>query len=213
MGKTSRQTLAAGFLLAVTVNFCLFALIPYLAQHETIQELPLYRQPVRLFRELPPEPDMPQKPVKEMEEQKPLQTPQPLTPARPNLIRSPELDFRMPDLSLQLATSTTPAPVSAIADSYAPEDLDIKPALSYQAPPVYPYRARRMSINGQVRIQFEVATDGSVRNVRILQSEPAGVFDQAVLDAVRTWRFRPGELLGEQVVTRMARTIVFNLED
>jgi len=204
MGKTSRQTIAAGFLLAVTVNFCLFALIPYLAQHETIQELPLYRQPVRLFRELPPEPDMPQKPVT---------APQPLTPARPNLIRSPELDFRMPDLSLQLATSTTPAPVSAIADSYAPEDLDIKPALSYQAPPVYPYRARRMNINGQVRIQFEVATDGSVRNVRILQSEPAGVFDQAVLDAVRTWRFRPGELLGEQVVTRMARTIVFNLED
>lgn len=213
MGKASRQTLAAGFLLAVTVNFCLFALIPYLAQHETARELPLYRQPVRLFRELPPEPETPQRPVREMEQQKPLQNPQPLAPARPNLIQAPELDFKMPDLSLQLATSATPAPLSAIADSYAPDDLDVQPVLSYQAPPVYPYRARRMNINGQVRIQFEVATDGSVRKVRILQSEPPGVFDQAVLDAVRTWRFRPGELLGEQVVTRMNRTIVFNLED
>ena len=57
--------------------------------------------------------------------------------------------------------------------------------------PEYPLRARQDGIEGSVRVRFDVDPRGKVQNVRITSSTPRGVFDRAVLKAVKRWRYRP----------------------
>lgn len=63
------------------------------------------------------------------------------------------------------------------------------------APPRYPVEALIKNLGGKVILKVLVAVDGSVKEVRIDSSEPAGVFDQAALDAVSKSKFpnRPAE--------------------
>ena len=36
-----------------------------------------------------------------------------------------------------------------------------------------------------------VGTDGAVSDVAVVGAEPAGIFEQTALDAVRHWRYQP----------------------
>lgn len=211
--KQSKALTTAAFALALAVNLGLFALIPLLVRNDVPRELPLRLQPVRIFQEHPPDP-VTQQPQPRVEEKppEPVHKPQPTMPSAPRLIQSPELSFSLPQARIQLDTGFAPLSAS-VADIFTPQDLDRAPVLSHQIPPRYPYRARRMNISGEVRIQFEVGRDGSVSQIEILESIPPGIFDDAVITAVSRWRFQPGELMGDAVRTRMTRTIVFNLEE
>jgi len=50
-----------------------------------------------------------------------------------------------------------------------------------------------------------------VRDVRVLSSEPAGLFDDAAIQAVRQWTYTPATYEGEPVATRVTQPIVFDL--
>jgi len=56
--------------------------------------------------------------------------------------------------------------------------------------PIYPDLARHMNLGGVVRVQVTVATDGSVRNAKLVGGHP--VLGNAALDAVKKWRFESG---------------------
>lgn len=62
---------------------------------------------------------------------------------------------------------------------------DVRPA------PRYPAQAMREGIEGEVRVAFDVDATGVVRNPRIVSAEPAGVFEDSVLSAVRSWWLNP----------------------
>ena len=64
---------------------------------------------------------------------------------------------------------------------------------------VYPEEAKAQGVQGRVVVRYDVTADGSVVNAVIEVSEPPGVFDQAALAAVRSWRFRPKVDRGEVV--------------
>ncbi len=216
MKKNSWPVFSSTLVLALAVNFALFALIPHLARIEIPRQLPFRPQPVRFFREPPPEPEIAKAVEEPVEKELPPPTPEPQLPQPqlPRMIQDPALRHSaVPRPALPLAEGLTAAPLTNLADFYRPEDLDRAPRLSYQVPPIYPYRAKRMNLSGHVRIRFDVNPDGFVENISIIESEPAGIFDDAVLTAVSKWRFHPGELLGDRVVTRMMRKIVFNLEE
>lgn len=214
MAKSPRVILVASFCLASCVCFCLFALIPQLAQHETPRDLPMHRTAARLYVEAPPEPEVPPKRKKvEEEKQELLQNLQPQVPQKPYLLQEPELDFRPPDVNVVMATGVALAPVADLSGIYGAEDLDRVPSLSFHVKPLYPYRATRMNISGYVKVQFDVGRDGRVGAMQIIESVPPGVFDNAVLQVVQKWQFQPGEIMGDQVVTRMVKKIVFTLED
>lgn len=214
MGKSPRTILGASFCLALCICFCLFALIPQLAQHDVPRNLPMHRTAARLYVEAPPEPEVPPKRKKvEEEKQELLQNLQPQLPQKPYLLQEPELDFSPPDVNVQMATGValmSPADLSGI---YRAEDLDRAPILSFHVKPLYPYRAKRMNISGYIKVQFDVGSDGTVGAMEIIESVPPGVFDDAVLQVVQKWQFQPGEIMGDQVITRMVKKIVFNLED
>lgn len=55
--------------------------------------------------------------------------------------------------------------------------------------PVYPSQALDAGVGGYVDLRFEVDLNGMVRSPEVVASEPAGVFDQAAIDAITQWRY------------------------
>jgi TonB family protein len=74
--------------------------------------------------------------------------------------------------------------------------------------PAYPELARRARIQGVVKLQVKVKTDGSVEVQKILQGEP--VLADAAAEAVKKWRANPATINGMRVET--ISTVTFDFE-
>lgn len=86
--------------------------------------------------------------------------------------------------------------------------------LSQGAQPQYPAAAKETGIEGEVTLIYTVTASGHVADVRVLEAEPAGVFDEAALAAVRTWRYRPLRRGGEALVLEnVVSTLRFRLAE
>ena len=82
------------------------------------------------------------------------------------------------------------------------------------ADPAYPAAARSAGIEGQVSVSYDVTPAGRVMNVVVVAAEPSGVFEEAALAAVRSWRFRPATERGvPSVVPRQVSVLRFRLGD
>jgi TonB family protein len=57
--------------------------------------------------------------------------------------------------------------------------------------PTYPQRALEQLASGWVELQFTVATDGSVKDVAVIDSQPKAMFDKSAAAALRRWRYAP----------------------
>jgi TonB family protein len=74
--------------------------------------------------------------------------------------------------------------------------------------PAYPELAKRARIQGVVKLQVKVKTDGSVEVEKILQGEP--VLAEAAIEAVKKWRANPASINGTRVET--ISTVTFDFE-
>jgi len=54
---------------------------------------------------------------------------------------------------------------------------------------VYPDLAKKMNLNGTVKVEVVVAPNGTVKEAKVLGGHP--VLATAALDAARKWRFEP----------------------
>lgn len=79
-------------------------------------------------------------------------------------------------------------------------------------PPKPPARAVKKQLSGFVTARLVIDATGAVQDVKILASEPAGVFDEAVLEVVPDWRFTPATYKGQPVEIRVDQTFRFQLE-
>jgi periplasmic protein TonB len=77
--------------------------------------------------------------------------------------------------------------------------------------PRYPARAMSRHIEGWVKIEMTVNTDGSVSNARVAASEPSGIFDDAALSAISNCRFKPKMVNGKAVAQRGVKKSTFKL--
>ena len=91
-------------------------------------------------------------------------------------------------------------------------EVDIIPQALVTKQPFYPYRAKRLSINGCVTVRYLVDTSGEVEKVIIIESDPGGFFEQSVKKTVPGWKFIPGKKDGKPVRTWMSKTIEFSTE-
>lgn len=89
------------------------------------------------------------------------------------------------------------------------DTVDSPPAPLQRAAPQIPYQLRKKGISGHVLLQLLIDETGRVAEMRVLDSEPQGVFDTYALEAARTWRFRPGMHSGVATSVWMKAPIEF----
>jgi periplasmic protein TonB len=82
-------------------------------------------------------------------------------------------------------------------------------SISAKTPPVYPAIARTMRLEGTVVLLATISKNGTIENLRVA-SGPA-LLQQAAMDAVKTWRYRPYLLNGEPVEVETTVNVVFTL--
>jgi len=88
----------------------------------------------------------------------------------------------------------------AAADAAMSEGtVDSKPRVISRGPLEYPPSAAKKRIKGYVVVNLLIAKDGSVELAKVIASSPAGIFDQAALRGVRSWRFAPAKYKGNPV--------------
>jgi periplasmic protein TonB len=75
--------------------------------------------------------------------------------------------------------------------------------------PQYPAIAKAARIQGTVVLQATISKAGAIQNLRVI-SGPL-MLQQAALDAVRSWRYKPYLLNGEPVEVETTVNVVFNL--
>jgi protein TonB len=76
--------------------------------------------------------------------------------------------------------------------------------------PVYPPIARAARMQGTVILEAAISRAGTIDHLRV-DSGPA-MLQQAALDAVKTWRYRPYLLNGEPVEVETTVNVVFTLD-
>jgi protein TonB len=139
-----------------------------------------------------------------------------LSPARPKTAIRTDVPLPGPgvriDLALAPAAPAAPSLAAVGERTYEYGQVDQGPRLVRQVPPVYPLRARRKNVHGTVQVRFLVERDGTVSRASVVAADPPGLFDQAALDAVRQWRFSPGNIKGSAVRTWVRVPIAFKLD-
>jgi protein TonB len=106
----------------------------------------------------------------------------------------------------QLALDSIPRPIPALGDYVFVEEL---PEVTEKVSPKYPDAARARSVEGEVRVQALVGKDGAVHDAFVLQSIPQ--LDDAALDAVWDWKFKPARTNGKPIAVWVAIPVRFRL--
>lgn len=75
--------------------------------------------------------------------------------------------------------------------------------------PQYPVLSRMSRGDGWVELEFTVRTDGSTGDIKVTNSSPRKVFDNAAATAVAQWRYKPVMRDGQAVEQRAAVRIRF----
>jgi protein TonB len=76
--------------------------------------------------------------------------------------------------------------------------------------PVYPFIGKEAGVQGTVILAAIISKTGTVENLRVV-SGPA-MLQQAAIDAVKTWRYRPYLLNGQPVDVETTVNVVFTLQ-
>ncbi len=223
-----RQRSAVIFGVVTGINVLLFVVLPHFLMPrisdmaaaqpgETFRAVQFVRfpehEPDRPKADAPPPPETKPNPVPDKIDTVALDKPPP--PA--------SMDFEMPavDLAPGLAdgpavaapsTQSAPLPSGGPKIMYDQSEVDRAPVAVVKGRPQYPYRARRLNLDGEVQVKFLVAPDGRVSDIRILSAQPADIFDHSVHNALSGWRFKPGQVAGRPVSTWVTTTIVFRLQ-
>jgi TonB family protein len=77
-----------------------------------------------------------------------------------------------------------------------------------QTPPVYPAIAKAAGVSGTVVLHATITRNGTIKDVQVVSGSP--MLQQAALDAVRTWRYKPYKLSNEPIEVDTAISVVFS---
>jgi protein TonB len=75
--------------------------------------------------------------------------------------------------------------------------------------PAYPAIARAARVEGTVVLQATISKTGTIENLRVLSGSP--MLQQAALNAVQQWRYRPYLLNGDPVEVETTINVIFSL--
>jgi len=205
----------SALLITLVINLALFWLLTRLTG-QTVPPSDMSTSAVQMVHVTPPPP--PQQVAAQQQQPKTqprrkIAQPTPATMTPPSLTLQLELipdvpttlgDIAMPEVQLAAV-----APLPSIFDSDA---LDQPLTPLSQSPFIYPLRAKRLGIEGWVKVKLLISTSGDVEQVHILEAQPQEMFESTVERGIRRWRFTPGTVQGEPVRSWVITTIRFELE-
>jgi protein TonB len=79
--------------------------------------------------------------------------------------------------------------------------------------PMYPREAAIDGIEGWVKLEFTITASGSVRDARVIDANPARIFNREAIRAILKWKFKPRVVDGVAVDRRATQVIDFSLHD
>jgi protein TonB len=88
-------------------------------------------------------------------------------------------------------------------------NADVVPLV--RVPPRYPMDAAARHIEGWVRVEFTIDEQGGVEDIRVVESSPPRIFDQAATHAIARWEFKPRIVDGKAVKQRAVQVLEFRL--
>ena len=137
-------------------------------------------------------------------------SPQNVAPAPASYPDTPEgLQKQLEDILLAYRAGELPPP-----PSFPPEHIRIgsqvmAAKLVKKVSPDYPAAAKEQRIEGTVRLEALIARDGTVRELKVIEGDPA--LAKVAVDAVRQWRYQPTLLGGKPVEVKTNIEVVFTL--
>ena len=75
----------------------------------------------------------------------------------------------------------------------------------------YPPRAKAKGIEGYVLLSLLISPTGDVERVKVLEANPAGIFEDVAVAGVKTWKFEPASYNGESVRVWAKQRVRFDL--
>lgn len=186
---------------AIIITVAIFLFMQTLIESRQQQDvvLPLHTL-VEMPREKPEqeEPEPEEKPIEEPL-QEPIMESLEVAPSTPE--PAPDLEISTPDMllgdiSIQATGDRWRGPVGlggvAVAGAGGGEDaqgyIEVIPYDTRK--PNVPEAAWQNKISGWVLVAFKVTGDGRTTDVRVMDANPRGVFEEKVVAAVEDWRYR-----------------------
>lgn len=206
--------LQAPFMLlgAATLTLGLFILMAYLVKPDNIFHKKVIQnatiEMVRLVREeslLQQEDQLPEQPKEESDK-----------PPMPEALSTPASKPQMnqPVMSMASVPLST-APSSPFLGDFKPGQqatiaTGVIPLVRVE--PRYPRKAARRGLQGWVKVEFTILEDGTVADVKVVDSKPSNTFDREAMRAILRWKFQPKVVEGKAVKQRAQQQIEFKLK-
>lgn len=138
-------------------------------------------------------------------------------PTRASVVVQPQPSLRPaeepPDSSLVTPRPPDPVTHTVIASERKGALTNLLPAYRRNPAPVYPRLARERGYQGTVLVEAEVLPSGHCGQLRVRRSSDYAILDEAALDAVRRWQFKPATRGMRPVTSWVEIPITFRLID
>ena len=157
--------------------------------------------------------------IEEIPETHQLKKPPP--PQRPQIPIATESedvpeDVTIMDTELDLdAPPPPPPPPPGATTSESPIFMawEEAPELIKMVKPKYPEIARKAGVEGRVVLQIVVDEKGNVLEAVPIVATPPGIFEDAAIEAMMQWKFKPAKQRDKAIKVRMGQTMEFTLKD
>lgn len=202
--------------MAMTVLFFLFQ--PLLTKFANLSTKEKKGHAVVIQQYKPPPP--PELMEEERIEEK-ARTEQPKTKEQQRVVR-PKIDMAMSGLTGSLGGTIEISNVlkkdfkvsdSLFVSAFKLNEVDEAPKVLRQVPLRYPFEAKQKGISGKVTLRFVVDANGVAREPQVVSAEPKGVFEEAALEAVVKYKFKPAKKSGKAVDCIVKLPISFDLSE
>lgn len=189
---------------ALLITAAVFLLMQKLirSQQDNVEPLEVMK-PIEIFRQ-PPPPEKklePEQLPEESEQLEPRMEPLALSPPtalpKPRL-EVPALDLAVGEIEIEAIGAEFSAPLSGGSSASGASILDgtgtdasgfVEVVPFTTRKPNVPELAWRNKVSGWVLVAFNVTPQGHARNVRVLDANPRGIFEEKVIKAVEDWRY------------------------
>ncbi len=123
------------------------------------------------------------------------------------------IEIDVPDVEMADLGSVTNSLLGGLGDVVMTEDtVDSRPVPKYQTLVKYPPRARAKNIEGRVVLNIRIGADGRVKQIKVIEAEPLGVFEPSAIAAVRNWMFEPATYNSRAVEVWATLPLEFTLQ-